>query len=214
MLSTDRFLRLTYLHLRSRQAGRALVLLAVLAATTLLWRWFSDGNPLDNDLMITGLPVAAAVIIGASTHSPFRDIEDTAPVHLSALRFPHLFGLLIMAACGMVLATVAWHVSDIGWDLVRNVAIFTGLALIACRIIGSGFAWIAPMGYGIAAFIATLMWANQPGHQLHWAQSGVRWAWTLHAGSEHEAAMVAGVVLAAGLALVICQGVSDSAGET
>jgi hypothetical protein len=207
-------MRLAYLYLRSRQVERALVLLALLGAAALLWRRLSDGDPLNSDLMVTGLPVAAAVIIGASTGSPFRDVEDTARHWLPALRLPHLAGLVTLAAGALALTAAAWHVADIQWALARNLILFSGLALLGARLVGPGLGWLLPVGYGFLAFLATLLAAEQPHHQLQWAKSDVRWAWSLHAGKEHEAALVASLVLVISLGIVAQWGARDRLEET
>lgn len=202
-------MRLAYLYLRSRQVERALVLLVLLGTAALLWRQLSDGDPLNDDLMVTGLPVAAAVIIGASTGSPFRDVEDAARHWLPALRLPHLVGLVLLATGALAVSTAAWHVSDIQWALARNLILFTGLALLGARLVGPGLGWLAPVAYGFLAFLATLLAAGQPHHQLRWAKSDVPWAWSLHAGKEHEAALVAILVLVISLGTVVQWGARD-----
>jgi hypothetical protein len=207
-------MRLTYLYLRSRQVERALALLLALAGAALLWRRISDGNPLNDDLMITGLPVAAAIIIGPSTASPFREVEETAGHWLRSLRLPHLCGLIVLAACGLALATTSWHVIDLQWSLARNVLLFTGLGFLGARLLGAGLEWLLPVTYGFLAFLATLLAAAQPGHQLLWAKSSVRWAWTLHAGRELEAAVVASGVLLVGLGLMVLSGARDGLAES
>jgi len=207
-------MRLAYLFLRSRQVERALMLLLVLGTATLLWRRLSDGDLLNNDLMITGLPAAAAIIIGASTGSPFRDVEDAARHWLPALRLPHLVGLVLLATGALAVATAAWHVPDIQWALVRNLILFAGLALLGAWLVGPGLGWLLPVGYGFLAFLATLLAAGQPHHQLQWAKSDVPWAWSLHAGKEHEAALVASLVLVIGLGIVAQWGARDRLEET
>jgi hypothetical protein len=164
--------------------------------------------------MVTGLPVAAAVIIGASTGSPFRDVEDTARRWLPALRMPHLIGLLALAVAALALATAAWHVPHMQWSLVRNVILFTGLALLGARLVGPGLGWLLPLGYGFLAFLATLLAAGQPGHQLRWGESGVAWAWSLHAGTDEVSALVASLLLAGGLGLIAWRGARDRLEET
>lgn len=207
-------MRLAYLYLRSRQVERALVLLVLLGVATLLWRRLSDGDPLNNDLMVTGLPVVAAIVISVGTGSPFRDVEDTTRHWLPALRLPHLVGLLLLAASALAPATAAWHVSGIQWALVRNLILFTGLALLGARLVGSGLGWLLPVGYGFLAFLTTLLAAQRPGHQLQWGQSDVRWAWSLHGGSEHEAVLAASLVLVIGLGIVTQWGARDRLEET
>jgi hypothetical protein len=207
-------MRLAYLYLRSRQVERALGLLVLLGIAGLLWRRLSDGDPLNSDLMVTGLPVAAAVIIGASTGSPFRDVEDAARHWLPALRLPHLVALVLLAAGALALITAAWHVSDIQWALVRTLILFAGLALLGARLVGPGLGWLLPVGYSFLSFLATLLAAGQPHHQLRWAKSDVPWAWSLHAGKEHEAALVASLVLVVGLGIVAQWGARDRLEET
>lgn len=206
-------MRLAYLNLRSRQVERALVLLLALGAAALLWRRLSDGDPLNSDLMVTSLPVAAAVIIGAGTGSPFRDVEDAARHWLPALRLPHLLGLLLLAAGALVATTAAWHVSDIQWSLTRNLVLFTGLMLLGVRIIGPGLGWVLPVGYGFLAFLATLL-AGPPNHLLRWGRSDVPWAWSLQAGKELDAALVASLILVSGLGIVTTWGARDRVEET
>lgn len=207
-------MRLLYLFLRSRRTERSLALLLLLGTATLLWRRLSDGNPLNNDLMITALPAAAAVVIGASVGSPFRDVEDAASHPVPALRMPQMIGLLILAAGVLGVATAAWPVPDIQWSLVRNVILFTGLALLGARLVGAGLSWLFPVAYGFLAFLATLLAASQPHHQLQWTKPGVRWAWSLQAGTEHEAAMVASVILVIGAGVVAWYGGRDRLEES
>lgn len=207
-------MRLAYLYLRSRQAECGLALLLVLGAAALFWRYLSDGDPLNNDLMITGLPSAAAVIIGAGTGSPFRDVEDTANHWLPALRLPHLVGLLVLGAGALAATTAAWHVPDIQWALARNLILFTGLALLGARLVGAGLGWLLPVGYAFLAFLATLLAAGLPGHQLQWGKSDVSWAWPLHAAREPDAALAASLLLAVGLAVVAWWGARDRLEET
>ena len=80
----------------------------------------------------------------------------------------HLIGLLMLAAGALAVTTAAWHVSDIQWSLTRNLVLFTGLMLLGARLIGPGLGWLLPMGYGFLAFLATLLAAGQPNHQLQW----------------------------------------------
>jgi hypothetical protein len=100
------------------------------------------------------------------------------------------------------------------WALVRNLILFTGLALLGARLVGPDLGWLLPVGYAFLSFLATLLAAQQPGHQLQWGKAGVRWAWSLHRGGEHEAALVAGVVLGIGLGMVAQWGARDRLEET
>jgi len=134
------------------------------------------------------------------------DVEDTAGHWLPALRLSHLAGLLLLVAGSLAVVTVAWQVADIQWSLVRDLALFAGLALLRAGLAGSGLAWILPAGYAFAAFLATILTMGPTQQQLGWT-------WSLHAAREWEAAVAAAILLLAGLGLVVWRGARDNLGE-
>ncbi len=195
-------MRLIALYLRARLAGRAVAVLAAIAVTTWLWvRWSGAATSTVTLLPLT-MPLATAAIIGASAGSPFGESEMTASRPLGPLRVGHLTGLLGIAAIALALAVLPWSVTDGGWMLVRNLAGFTGLALLTARVLGSGLSWVVPLGYTVLALVAPQ------------AGQAPAWAWAVRATTDQEAAVIATALLLAGLALVARSGARDRPGET
>lgn len=192
-------MRLAYLFLRSRLAGRALACLAAVAALTGLWLRWDDGEEVTALLLPLVMPLAAATIVGTSARSPFGDAEATASRSLPALRFGHLAGLLLLAAAALTLAAVgaADSGAELARALARNLAGFVGLALLAARLVGSGASWAPPLAYSV--------YVLQRG-----PEDTTRWTWPLHAGTEREAAAIAAALLIAGLAAVAHGGAREA----
>lgn len=187
-------MRVVYLYLRSRRAGLALTLLAVVAMTTWVWRRVAAGDALGITFLITIPPLVAACVIGATTSSPVADLEATASRALPPLRLGHLSALLGLAALGLAVAGGA-----LDGALVRDLAGFTGLALLTARLAGSAAAWIVPLGYGALAVLVG---------------PGPRWAWPVQAATNREAVVITAVLLALGLGVVAWSGARVQTGDT
>jgi len=187
-------MRLAYLYLCSRRAGLALTLLAVVAVATWLWRRVAAGDAFGLSLLITIPPLVAACVIGATTSSPLADLEATASRALPPLRLGHLGALLGLAALGLAAAGGA-----LDGALVRDLAGFTGLALLTARLAGSAAAWIVPLGYGALAVLVG---------------PGPRWAWPVQTATNREAVVIAAVLLALGLGAVAWSGARVQTGDT
>lgn len=187
-------MRLPYLFLRTRQAGRAAILLAIAAVAAALWRHWSSGDSSSAAMLLIVPPLAAAAIIAVGTRSPMHDLEATANHGLPLLRLGHIAGLLALAALGLAIVSGPSH-----WMLVRNAAGFTGLALLTARVLGSSLSWVPPLCYGaLLAVGATL---------------GPYVMWPMNAASDRAAAAIATTLLLAGLALVAWFGARDRVGE-
>jgi len=195
-------MRLIALYLRSRLAGRIVALLVAVATLTWLWVWWTGSSAITLTLLPLAMPLAGAALIGASTGSPFGESEATASRSLGPLRIGHLTGLLVVAVVALALAVVPWNVSDGAWTLVRNLAGFTGLALLAARVLGSGLSWAVPLGYAVLSLLAP--------------QSGQipAWAWSVRGATDRGAAVIATALLLAGLVLVARSGARDLGRET
>ena len=188
-------MRLLHLYLRSRLAGWAVVILAVIGAIS--WFWLrlivESGNDVDFSLIV--IPLLPAVVIGASTRSPFGDTELTASRSLPALRFGHLAGLLLCGALALSLAANGWSLESIEWELVRNMAGFSGLAFIGSRVLGSGICWVLPLGYGVIALMVN---------------SDSRWAWPGELPTDQWSMTVATILIVVGLLAVTVQTARDT----
>ncbi len=191
-------MRFITLYLRARLAGRAVIVLAAVALATSLWARWIGTETITATLLPLTMPLAAAAIIGASAGSPFGESEVAASRPLAPLRLGHLTGLLGIAALVLALAATWWSVPHGAWTLVRNLAGFSGLALLTARVLGSGLSWVAPLGYAVLALVAP--------------QAGQipAWAWAVRAASDQEAALIAAVLLLAGLAVVALSHTPDN----
>lgn len=123
--------------LRSRRAGSATAALATLAALG----WFVVDGPLGNPQNVETrlvwaslfLPLLAAMIISAGTHAPFGEIEHTASTSLAALRLVHVALLFLLSLATLEFLTLGRTLPD-AWLLpARNLAGFTGIALLTAR---------------------------------------------------------------------------------
>jgi len=182
-------MKLAYLFLRSRQAGRAVALLAVVVAATWLWRRVAAGDALSTMLLIITPSLAAAAVIGTGTFSPLADLEATASRVLPPLRLGHVGGLLGLMAPGLLAVGGA-----LDGALVRDLAGFTGLALLTARLAGSAVSWIVPLGYGALAMLVG---------------AGQRWAWPIAEARDREAMLIAGALLALGLVAIAWSGARE-----
>ncbi len=197
-------MRLAYLYLCSRQAGRTVAVLAAVAAAAWLWLRWDSTSEITVTIVPIVVPLAAAMMVGASAGSPFGESEVTGGRPLWPLRGGHLLALVAVAAAALALAVLRWGVPDGGWTLVRNLAGFTGLALFTARILGAGLSWVIPLGYAILSFLAP-----RPGERPS------PWAWPALAATDHMAALIALALLLAGLAVVALSGARDApAGST
>ncbi len=175
-------MRLMSLHLRSRRAGLALALLVVIVAATWLWGHVAGGDSLSLALLVVAPSLAAASVIGATMSSPIADLEATASHALPPLRLSHLGGLLVFITLGLVAVGGA-----LDGALVRDLAGFTGLALLTARFAGSAASWSVPLTYGaLAVLIGPGPW----------------WAWPAAAATNREDVLIAATLLVVGLGVV------------
>lgn len=190
-------MRLLYLFFRSRLTGWALLLLTAVGG--LAWLVLRQIN-YDNDvtLVLIVIPLLPAVVIGGSARSPFGDIERTASRCVSRLRFGHLAGLLVWGSLVLMLAGVTWNVASIEWELVRNLAGYTGIAFLGARVAGTGLSWVAPLGYATIALLA------DPDSRLTWPNRLPYDQWSL---------VVAMTLLAIGLVAITVHGERENPGE-
>jgi len=192
-------MRLAYLYLCSRQAGRTVAVLAAVAAAAWLWLRWDSTSEITVTIVPIAIPLAAAMMVGASAGSPFGESEATGGRPLWPLRGGHLLGLVALAAAALALAVLRWGVPDGAWTLVRNLAGFTGLALLTARVLGAGLSWVVPLGYAILSFLAP-----RPGERSS------PWAWPALAATDHMAALIALALLLVGLVVVALPGARDA----
>jgi hypothetical protein len=184
--------RLVWLHLLSRRVPLGLTLIIVIAATLRLMQPWTQSPGTFAGMLPLVLAVGAAAIIAASAHSPFADPERaTWPVPW--LRLVQV-SALTAAAAGLL------GLARLGHDplaAIRNLAGFTGLALITATVISAALAWITPLAYTI--YCSGPIDIRQPS----------LWSWPALPSGNHTATLIALGLLGTGVAAISSAGAHD-----
>jgi hypothetical protein len=198
--------RLVWLYAVARRVPFALIALAAIAAglrVALLGNWDAYGA-LQLPLCFEA---AAAVTVVATTASPFGEQERVASRWLPYLRLAVTFALTV-AAAGALLAAAATggHLSEGTLDVLRNVAGITGIGLLFAAVAGSGLSWTGPTAYLVAGVYALY---------TRWHPPALTWPWLWPGRPPHDlgGALCAGLVFAAGLAVITLRGARDRLGD-
>ena len=199
--------RLIWLYLRARLAGSTMAgLVLVTAAGWASVRRYGD-DPTVLSIALTLFPLAAACLVGVSSHGPFGEAERTASRHLARYRLGHLGGLALLGAGLLAGAADGWLVADARWLVVRNLTGFTGLALLTAFVLGGRLSWVVPVAFGLATL------AIAPRGALD-AAPPTRWAWPGWPGADGRATLIALTLSTAGLLLVAIRGAHSEAETT
>jgi len=199
-------IRLVRLYAVGRRVPFALIALAAIATglrIALLGNWDAYGA-LQLPLCFEA---AAAVTVVATTASPFGEPERVAGRWLPFLRLAVTF-VLTAAAAGTLLAAAAigGHLSEGTLDVLRNVAGITGIGLLSAAVAGSGLSWTGPTAYLVAGVYALY---------TRWHPPTLTWPWLWPGRPPHDlgGALCAGLVFAAGLAVITLRGARDRLGD-
>ena len=186
--------RLTRLYLNSRDTSRTLILLAATAAVLRASQPVTRNTGVFPQLTLMLLTLGAAAVIAAATRNPFGEAERTASSPLPALRLTHL--AILTATATATVAVAAWTASyGIGAPaILRNLAGFTGIALITAGFLGAHHAWTAPLAYVIYC-----------GGALD-TQAYHLWSWPILPAGNHAATAIAVSLLIAGITLITITG--------
>jgi hypothetical protein len=184
--------RLLWLHLLSRRVPLALVLITATAAVLRAVQPWTEGTGEAAGLLPLVLIVAAASVIATSTGSPFGEPER-ATYPLPRLRLSHVLAILLAAAALLGLARL--HHDPL--SAIRNLAGFTGLALITARLIGASLSWITPLAYAI--------YCGGP-IDIH---AVTLWSWPALPSSNRAAGLIALLLLGAGCVAITHAGARD-----
>jgi len=187
-------LRLARLYAVSRRVATCLiVLIACAVALRTALHWLPRSGVYARQIPLT-IEAGAAAVIGVTADSPFGEPERVAGRWLPYLRLAAAVALT-GAALGLLAAGSASQPLAGGTPgLLRDLAGFTGLAFLAGAALGGALAWIGPLGY----LAITL-----PALAGHWSTP---WVWPARPPHDHGAAVCAGLVFVAGLALVTVRG--------
>jgi hypothetical protein len=195
--------RLLRLHLISRQVPSALAALtacAVLLRVALQLRWI-QGDSATAQQMLLLIECGAASVVAVSARNPFGESERTTGHWLPLLRLGAALLLSGAAVGALVLGAVTAPLPGGGLEVLRNVAGLAGVGLLTAAALGGALAWAGPLTYTVVAEFALLegwrtpwMWAGRPVHDLG--------GW-----------LCAGLVFAAGTAVVAVRGPRDTGVE-
>ena len=194
-------LRLAYLHAASRRVLTCLLVLAACAValrTALHWLPRSGVYARQIPLIIEA---GAAAVIGVTTRSPFGEPERATGRWLPWLRLAASVALTGIALGALAAGAAAAHLASGVAGLARDLAGFTGIALLTAAVLGGALAWIGPMAY----LAVTL-----PALAAGWTTP---WVWPARPPHDRSAAICAALVFAAGIAVITVRGARDGLRE-
>ena len=149
---------------------------------------------------------AAATAITVTVASPLGEPERLTGRWLPYLRLTVTLVLTGVAIGALAAAGTGAHLAGGTLDVLRNVAGITGIGLLCAAVINSGLAWIGPV-----AFLPPGAYALYT--QWHHPALTTPWLWPGRPSRDLGAAICAGLVFAAGVAVITARGARDPAGE-
>jgi hypothetical protein len=204
------------LFLRQRQFLVGLgAIIGTIVAMNLLTGWFeAPGKSMRMTVCLVAGPALVASVVGIAMWSPSADLEQGCSFPMRWPRSLHLGTLIGIGVIGTTATVAGWdqQVLDIDQPLMwaRNLAAYTGLALLAGRLIGAQVSWIAPCAMAAVAMIRALRAAP-----TDFVDAQPLWAFPVHDTSSASAICLAGALFALGAILATHHGpkVGDPAGE-
>lgn len=202
------------LYLRSRRAGWAATMLALIVFVAWVgtrWMLSLPESGVETGALVPFVvmgALAAACVIGAGAGSPFCEVERTGARPLPPLRLAHLGGLLLLTALVLAAVLLAFDLDGARPKeplimLLRNLAGFAGLALLAARVSGAGLSWLVPLAFAGAAYFAGRLPDG----------SYASWAWHMQPGDDGLSRIVSLALFVAGLAVAVLFGARETPGE-
>jgi hypothetical protein len=149
---------------------------------------------------------AAAIAITVTTASPFGEPERITGRWLPYLRLAATLVLTAAAIGALAAAGTGAHLAGGTLAVARNLAGITGIGLLCAAMAGGGLAWIGPVGYLIPGMYALYT-------QWHHPALTTPWLWPGRPPHDLGAAICAGLVFAAGVAVITVCGARDPADE-
>jgi hypothetical protein len=198
-------LRLVRLYATSRRVPAAVAAIAACAIglrIALVWPWDSYGA-LQLPLVFEA---GAAAAITVPTASRLGDPERVAGRWLPFLRLATMLALTAVAAVALAAAGAGADLAGGTLDAARNVAGMTGIGLLCAAALGGGLAWAGPVGYLMVGVYALYT-------QWHGPALTTPWIWPARPPHDLGAAICAGLVFTAGIAVTTMRGARDPVGE-
>ncbi len=197
--------RLVRLYAASRRVPAAVAAIAACAIglrVALVWPWDSYGA-LQLPLVFEA---GAAAAVTAITASRLGEPERVAGRWLPFLRLVTVLALTAVAVSALAATGTGAHLAGGTLDAARNVAGMTGLGLLCAAALGGGLAWAGPTGYLMVGVYALYT-------QWHHPALTTPWIWPARPPHDLGAAICAGLVFTAGLAVFAVRGARDRADE-
>ena len=148
----------------------------------------------------------AAAAIAVSTASPLGEPERVAGRWLPVLRLASALALTALAVGALAAAGAGAPLAGGFPDVARNVAGLTGLGLLGAAVLGGGLAWAGPVAYLVVGAYALYT-------QWHGPALTTPWLWPARPPHDLGAALCAGLVFTAAVAVTAVCGARDPAGE-
>ena len=194
-------LRLVRLHAASRHVLTCLVVLAACAiALRTALHWLPRSGVYARQIPLT-IEAGAAAVIGVTTRSPFGEPERATGRWLPWLRLAASVALTGIAVGTLAAGAAAAHLAGGAAGLARDLAGFTGIALLTAAVLGGGLAWVGPIAY----LAVTL-----PALAGNWTTP---WIWPARPPHDRGAAICAALVFAAGVTVITVRGARDGLRE-
>ena len=186
------------LHAASRHVLTCLVVLAACAiALRTALHWLPRSGVYARQIPLT-IEAGAAAVIGVTTRSPFGEPERATGRWLPWLRLAASVALTGIAVGTLAAGAAAAHLAGGAAGLARDLAGFTGIALLTAVLAGGALAWIGPVAYlGITTPALSAGWTTP-------------WIWPARPPHDRGAVICAALIFAAGLMLVTVRGARDS----
>lgn len=195
-------LRLARLYLVNRRVPAALAAVAACAVglrVALRWQWEAYGALQLPLIFETGCAVAIAVTATSLLGEPERVTGRWLPF----LRLATAVALTVAAVGALAAAGAGGHVAGGALEVLRNVAGLTGIGLLCAALFGGAQAWAGPTAYLMVALYALYT-------QWHGPAVTTPWIWPARPPHDVGAALCAGLVFVAGVALVAVRGARDA----
>jgi hypothetical protein len=145
---------------------------------------------------------AAATVIALTAASPLGEPERITGRWLPYLRLAATLALTAAAVGALAAAGTGTHLAGGTLDVLRNLAGITGIGLLCAATISGGLAWIGPVAYLLPGIYALYT-------QWHHPALTTPWLWPGRPPHDLGAAICAGLVFAAGVAVITVRGARD-----
>ena len=197
--------RLVRMYATSRRVPAALVAIMACAIglKIALFRSWDSYGALQLPLVFEA---ASAAAITAITASRMGDPERVAGRWLPFLRLATVLVLTMVAFSALAAAGTGAHLAGGTLDVLRNVTGMTGIGLLCAAALGGGLAWAGPTGYLVVGVYALYT-------QWHHPALTTPWIWPARPPHDLGAAICAGLVFTAGMAVFAVRGARDPADE-